>query len=205
MSRRSNRVAASLVAATLILAAAPGRSDEALSYGGIRRDTDFLGLVARYPQSVHELWLASGDIVSSSAGATAALREQIAHGTGQYLIRLAPGESHDRLHFVSVRLSGGVPGAVRLSFELPSQLLRGSFRSPQAEFEARHPTCQPLRTALAGRYGTPRALDPTQEERLETRRWTWTRGTETLTLACGQYQGRKKAFATDVLLERAPQ
>jgi hypothetical protein len=176
---------------------------EPFTFAGFRLDMDLATLLDKYPQSSHELSPGAGARRRTSQDDLKAwIREVFRdHGSGTYIVRLAPGESHDHLYYVQAEVREGVPDRLWLSFEMPLDLVK-SRRGAGAGNETRYPPCEEVLGPLTAKYGKPQARPPQWEESLEFFEYRWTRAPETLQLECGRYESRKAIFALKVTLEK---
>jgi hypothetical protein len=118
------------------------------------------------------------------------------------VLRLAPTESHDHVHYVQAAIHDGVAERLWVSFELPLESVgRGMATKGN---EARFPACPVVLTALVTAYGRPVTLPPSWEEALESFNYEWTDASEMMRLQCGRYQGRHAVFAMGVTMEGKP-
>jgi hypothetical protein len=191
------------------LAAAPARAaeDQAFAFAGFHRDMDLATLLDRYPQSAHDLTPGAGVPKRTSQDDEKTWMRNFFRaraGSGTYVLRLTPGESHDHLYYVHAEVRSGVTERLWLSLEMPLELMksRPRVKPPESVNEARHPPCNDVLIPLTAKYGKPQALAPRSEEALQSFDYLWTRPRELMKLECGRYQGRKATFATGVTLER---
>jgi hypothetical protein len=185
-------VTRSTIAALLCCAITAAGADP-LQYAGLGLDTPVASLAARFPRSVHEFTMENGRV---RAGA-----EAIGRNSGRYVVRLAASEVVEHVQSVTAAVQGGVTTEMRLSFErsAPARETGNSL----ADFESRHPPCAPMLADLSKRYGKPAGPEVRQEERLVERRYAWRARSDQMVLVCGQYEGRPRVFAMDVILSRA--
>jgi hypothetical protein len=91
------------------------------TFGGFDRDMDLALLLDRYPQSAHELTPGPGVRKRTSLDDEKAWMREVFHtqGSGSYVLRMTPTESHDHLHYVQAEIHEGVTERLWLSFESP--------------------------------------------------------------------------------------
>jgi hypothetical protein len=176
---------------------------EPFTFAGFDRNMDLAALVDRYPRSQHEL-SPGADVRARSSQDD--LKEWIreffrTRGSGTYVLRLTPAESHDHLYYIQANVRQGVTERLWLLFERPLDLVRR--RQPSRSNEMRYPPCNDVLKPLAAKYGKPDALAPRQEEALKSFDYVWTRLPDAMKLQCGRYQGRKPVFAIGVTFEEA--
>ena len=121
-------------------------------------------------------------------------------GSGTYVLRLTPGESHEHVYYVQAEVRGGVTERLWLLLEMPVDRVKP--RQPPRGNEARYPACHDVLSPLTAKYGKPEALAPRWEEALESFDYVWTRSPEVMKLQCGRYAGQKTVFAIGVTLEQ---
>jgi hypothetical protein len=176
---------------------------EPFTFAGFDRNMDLAALVDRYPRSQHEL-SPGADVRARSSQDD--LKEWIrefflTRGSGTYVLRLTPDESHDHLYYIQANVRQGVTERLWLLFERPLDLVRR--RQPSRSNETRYPPCNDVLKPLTAKYGKPDALAPRQEEALKSFDYVWTRLPDAMKLQCGRYQGRKPVFAIGVTFEQA--
>ena len=174
---------------------------EPLTFAGFDRTMDLATLLDRYPRSRHELSPGAGVRKSSSQDDPKEWIREFFHsrGSGTYVLRLTPDESHDHLYYVQANVREGVTERLWLLLETPLDMVRPRGRSN----EARHPACNGVLRPLTAKYGKPDALAPRQEEALQSFDYVWTHLPDSMKLECGRYRGRKAVFAIGVTFERA--
>jgi len=176
---------------------------EPFTFAGFQRDMDLAALIDRYPQASHEL-TPDADVrhMTSQEDHKEWIREAFrARGSGVYLVRLTPDESHDHLYWVQAWVRKGTTERLWLSFEKPLEMVM--HLRPAGRNEARHPGCNDILKRLAAKYGKPDALAPRWEDALEYFDHVWTSPTDQMTLECGRYFRRKSVFATKISFEKA--
>jgi len=192
------------VLAMASLCGVAGRSagGEPFAFAGFSLDTNIAALLDQYPKSSHDLSPRTAVRTRPSQDDPHGwIREFIrARCSGSYVLRLTPGESHDHVYYVQADVLDGVTARLRVSFEAPLDLVTPH---PPQNNEVRHPPCRNALTPLSAKYGKPRALAPRTEEALEFREYVWADSTETMTLECGRYVGRRVEFADAVTFEKA--
>jgi hypothetical protein len=176
---------------------------EPLTFAGFHRETDLAALADRYPRASHEL-TADADVrkLTSQDDPKEWMRDFFRNrGSGTYVVRLTPDESHDNLYYVQAWIRQGTTERLWLLLEKPLDTVRG--RRSIGSNEARHPACYDVLKPLTAKYGQPDALAPRWEEALEFFDYVWARLPDSMTLECGRYQGRKAVFAIQVTFEEA--
>jgi len=174
-----------------------------LAFAGFQRTMNLAPLLDLYPLSAHELTPGEGVRHRTSQDDEKAWMRDFFHarGSGVYVVRVAPVESHDHVYYVQAWIRDGVTERLLVSFELPLELGKGS-PSTHAN-EARFPACHNVLNSLVATYGRAVTIPPRWEEALESLDYQWTQGSEMMTLECGRYDGRKVVFAESVTMERA--
>lgn len=170
---------------------------------GFRRNMDLAALADRYPRSEHEI--SPGADVRARRSQDD-LKEWIqeffrTRGSGQYVLRLTPGESHDHLYYVQAWVRRGMTERLWLSFEKPLDVVRHP-RSIGIN-ETRYPACNDVLKPLTAKYGKPDPLAPRREEALQSFDYVWTHLPDAMKLECGRYRGRKSVVAIGVTFEQA--
>jgi hypothetical protein len=176
---------------------------EPFTYAGFHRDMDLAALVDRYPRASHEV-TPGADVrkMTSQEDPKEWTREFFrTRGSGQYVLRLTPGESYGHLYYVQAWVRQGTTERLWLSFEKPLDLVR--HRRSIGSNEARYPACDDVLKPLTAKYGKPDALAPRWEEALQSFPYVWTHLPDAMKLECGRYRGRKSAFAIGVTFEQA--
>jgi hypothetical protein len=171
---------------------------EPLQYQGIGMDTDLSSLIGRFPKSFHavcclnqfEVWLNTQPDE---------FREALAHGSGDYSVRIAAAESVAHVYYLLANFQNGVWSKFRLSFERPEQIRRDPRYREQSH--SRMPACAPVMAELTGKYGKPGGPEFGSEEALERNIYTWSGPEGEMQLVCGKYQGERFVFAMDVFLK----
>jgi hypothetical protein len=173
------------------------------AFAGFRRNMDLAILLDRYPRSSHELTPGAGARHRTSQEDEKAWMREFFHSraSGSYVLRLAPKESHNHLYYVQAWIQDGVTERLWLSLELPVEWVKGG-ASTQSN-EARYPACHGVLNALVDTYGRPVTLPPSWEKAVESFSYEWMQGSDTMTLECGQYRGRKAVFAMGVTMARS--
>jgi hypothetical protein len=176
---------------------------EPFTFAGFDRNMDLAALDDRYPRSQHEL-SPGADVRArrSQDDPKEWIREFFrARGSGIYVLRLTPGESHDHLYYVQAWVRRGMTERLWLSFEKPVDLVR--HRRSIGSNEARYPACNDVLKPLTAKYGKPDAPAPRWEEALQSLDYVWTHLPDAMKLECGRYRGRKSVFAIGVTFEQA--
>ena len=176
---------------------------EPFTFASFHRDMDLAVLVDRYPRSQHEL--SPGADVRARRSQDD-LKEWIreffgARGSGTYVPRLTPGESHDHLYYIQANVRQGVTERLWLLLEKPRDVV--GHRQPTRGNEARYPACNDVLKPLTVKYGRPDALAPRREEALQSLDYVWTHLPDAMKFECGRYRGRKSVFAIGVTFEQA--
>jgi hypothetical protein len=177
-----------------------GPGGELFAFAGFRRDMDLATLLDRYPQSSHELTPGAGVRKATSQDDPKAWIRGVfrTRGSGSYVLRLTPGESHDHVYYVQAEVREGVAERLLVLLEMPLDLMKS--RQPNSN-EGREPVCSDVLSPLTMKYGKPAALAPRWEEALESFDYVWTDSPEVMELQCGRYRGRKVVFAIAVTME----
>jgi hypothetical protein len=189
-----------MTAAWLATLAMSGAEAGPFTIAGFRRNTDLATLLDRYPRSSHDLTPGAGIRHRTAQDDEKAWIRDFFHrrGSGTYVLRLAPAESHDHVYYVQAAIHDGVTERLWVSFELPLESVeRGAATKGN---EARFPPCQGVLNGLAATYGKPAALPASWEEALESFNYAWIDASETMTLQCGRYRGRGAVFAMGVTI-----
>jgi hypothetical protein len=198
------RTGLAMVATVWLTGLAPGNAQaEPFTFAGFHRDMDLGALVERYPRSRHDL-SPGADLrkLTSQDDPKEWIREFFrTRGSGQYVLRLTPGESHDHLYYVQAWVRRGTTERLWLLLEKPLDMVR--HRGSTGSNEARYPTCNDVLKPLTAKYGTPDALAPRREEALQSFDYVWTRLPDAMKLECGRYRGGKSVFAIGVTFEQA--
>jgi hypothetical protein len=176
---------------------------EPFSFAGFHRDMDLAALVDRYPRSQHEVTPGADVRARRSQDDHKEWIREFFHtrGSGTYVLRLTPGESHDHLYYVQAWVRQGMTERLWLSFEKPLDLVR--HRRSTGSNEARYPGCNNVLKPLTAKYGKPDTLAPSPEEALQSLDYVWTHLPDAMKLECGRYRGRKSVFAIGVTFEQA--
>jgi hypothetical protein len=194
-----------MLAGIWLAALSPGAVQPgAFAFAGLRRTMDLAPLLDRYPLSAHELTPGGGVRHPTSQDLEKAWMREAFHsrGSGVYVLRVAPTESHDHVYYMQAWIQDGATERLLVSFELPVEWVKGP-TSTHAN-EARFPACHSVLNRLVATYGRPVTRPPRWEEALESLDYQWTQGSEMMTLECGRYDGRKAVFAESVTMERTP-
>ncbi len=176
---------------------------EPFTFAGFHRNMDLAALVDRYPRSQHEL--SPGADVRTRRSQDD-LKEWIreffrTRGSGTYVLRLTPDESHDHVYYIQANVRQGVTERLWLLLEKPLDMI--GHRQPTRSNEERYPACNDVLKPLTAKYGKPDALAPRWEEALQSFDYVWTHLPDSMKLECGRYRGRKSVFAIGVTFEQA--
>lgn len=185
----------------LLASTAVGQTAETRSfaYAGLSLETEAQSLAARFPRSSHEFVEAySGTSHLLDADGAAKFQQALRSETGRYRVRLAESEGVGGVYFVEFEVAAGKVQGLKLSFEKPESY----FRRPFSYQDERFPACGPILSSLAAQYGKPSNGRSWTEESIEHSIRFWRAGSEQLSLDCGQYYGRKKVFALEVVITR---
>ena len=112
---------------------------------------------------------------------------------GRYQLWLHAKEQAGPVRYVEALMQNGAVSTLRLSLE----------KAGRGTFAQRHPLCAPELAQLTRQYGPPGPPATAREERLKSLTYTWKRGSEELSLVCGQFDGSAKSFAMDVLIRHS--
>jgi hypothetical protein len=140
---------------------------EPFTFAGFHRNMDLAALVDRYPRSQHEL--SPGADVRPRRSQDD-LKEWIrkffrTRGSGTYVLRLTPDESHDHVYYIQANVRQGVTERLWLLLEKPLDMI--GHRQPTRSKEERYPACNDVLKPLTAKYGKPDALAPRWEEALQ--------------------------------------
>jgi hypothetical protein len=176
---------------------------DSFSFAGFHRDMDLAALADRYPRASHEL-SPGADVrkLTSHDNPKEWIRDFFrTRGSGTYVVRPTPEESHDHVYFVQAEVRQGATERLWLLLENPIDT--AGHRKLARSNEARYPACDDVLRPLTARYGKPDALAPRWEEALQSYDYVWTRLPDAMKLECGRYRGRRSVFAIGVTFEQA--
>ena len=180
-----------------------GAQAEPFTFAGFHRDMDLAALAGRYPRASHDL-SPGVDVrkLTSQDNPKEWIRDFFrTRGSGTYVVRLTPEESHDHVYYVQAEVRQGATERLWLLLEKRSDTAR--HRTPATSNETRYPACNNVLKSLTARYGKPDALAPRWEEALQSFDYVWTRLPDAMKLECGRYRGRRSVFAIGVTFEKA--
>jgi hypothetical protein len=180
-----------------------GAQAEPFTFAGFHRDMDLAALADQYPRASHEL-SPGADVrkLTSRDNPKKWIRDFFrTRGSGTYVVRLTPEESHDHVYYVQAEVRQGATERLWLLLEKRSDTAR--HRTPATSNETRYPACNNVLKSLTARYGKPDALAPRWEEALQSFDYVWTRLPDAMKLECGRYRGRRSVFAIGVTFEKA--
>lgn len=185
----------------LIASSAIGQTAEpkSFAYTGFSLETDPHSLTGRFSHSSHEFVESySGTNHLLAADGAEKFQQVLRSETGKYRVRLAEHESVSAMYFVEFDMAAGKVQGMKLSFEKPEEF----FKTPFTNQDERFPACGPILSSLSAQYGKPANIRDWEEEALRHYVRTWRSGSDQITLDCGQYMGRKKVFALEVVITR---
>jgi hypothetical protein len=180
-----------------------GAQAEPFTFAGFHRDKDLAALAGRYPRASHEL-NPGADVrkLTSQDDPKEWMRDFFrTRGSGTYVVRLTPDESHDHVYYIQANIREGTTERLWLLLEKSIDMV--GHRKPATANEARYPACNDVLKPLTAKYGKPDALAPRWEEALQSFDYVWTHLPDAMKLECGRYRGRKSVFAIGVTFEQA--
>jgi hypothetical protein len=96
------------------------------TFAGFRRNMDLATLLDRYPRSSHDLTPGAGVRHRTSQDDEKAWIREFFHsrGSGTYVLRLTPAESHDHVYYVQAAIHDCVTERLWVSFEVPLESVK---------------------------------------------------------------------------------